>query len=318
MLSVLKAGLMTSVQDGGRLGWQRFGVPVCGAMDLDALARANILVGNDEGEAALELTGAGPAVRFESPNIFALFGADFSPVLNKAPIETGRAYLGKKGDILQLGFAKNGFRAMLAVAGGFDLPPVMGSRSTYVKGGFGGLDGRMLRDGDTLPFRNAQLWLAGLGERRLPPRPPCPDDPIRVVLGPQSDSFSPRGVKTFLSGTYAVTPKSDRMGYRLEGPAIEYAPGRDGNIISDGIVLGAVQVPSGQPIIMMADRQTTGGYAKIATVITPDLCRLAQMAAGHKLRFAAVTQEEAERLLLAWRRERAALRAQLDEPETLW
>lgn len=309
---------MTTVQDGGRLGWQRFGVPVCGAMDPGALAAANILVGNEETEAALELTGAGCTVRFESPNIFALTGADFSPLLGKTPLETGRAYLAKKGDILQLGFAKNGFRGILAVAGGFDLPAVMGSRSTYVKGGFGGLGGRPLRDGDTLAFRDAQLWLPNLANRRAALPCPPPDAPIRVVLGPQQDSFSARGVKTFLSGRYTVTAKSDRMGYRLEGPAIEYAPGRDGNIISDGIVMGAVQVPSGQPIVMMADRQTTGGYAKIAVVITPDLGRVAQAAAGHKLRFAAVTQAEAEALCAQWRAGLRSLRAELDDQEFPW
>lgn len=318
MLTVLKAGMMTSVQDGGRLGWQRFGVPVCGAMDPEALAVANILAGNDETEAALELTGAGCIVRFESPNIFALAGADFSPLLNGNPIETGRALLAKKGDILQLGFAKNGFRGILAVAGGFDVPVVMGSRSTYLKGGFGGLEGRLLRDGDVLPFRNAQVWLSNLGERRADLLRSSADEPVRVVPGPQADSFSSRGIDTFLSGVYTVTSKSDRMGYRLEGPKIEYAQNKDGNIISDGIVMGAVQVPSGQPIVMMADRQTTGGYAKIAVVITPDLGRIAQMAAGHPLRFAAVSQQEAEQLTRQWKKDLRALRDSLDEQRMLW
>lgn len=318
MLTVLKAGMMTSVQDGGRMGWQRFGVPVCGAMDPEALAKANILCGNDEAEAALELTGAGCAVRFESPNIFALSGADFSPRLNGVPVETGRAVLAKKGDILETGFAKMGFRGILAVAGGFDLPPVMGSRSTDLKGRFGGFEGRLLRDGDVLPFRDAQLWLPNLPDRRADLLRGSADAPLRVVLGPQDDSFSPHGIKTFLSGTYTVTSKSDRMGYRLEGPKIEYAKDKDGNIISDGIVMGAVQVPSGQPIVMMADRQTTGGYAKIAVVITPDLGRIAQMAAGHPLRFTAVTQEEAEELTRAWKKDLRRLRAALDEETVLW
>ena len=309
---------MTSVQDGGRMGWQRFGVPVCGAMDPEALAIANILCGNDEAEAALELTGAGCAVRFESPNIFALSGADFSPRLNGVPVETGRAVLAKKGDILETGFAKMGLRGILAVAGGFDLPPVMGSRSTDLKGRFGGFEGRLLRDGDVLPFRDAQLWLPNLPDRRADLLRGSADAPLRVVLGPQDDSFSPHGIKTFLSGTYTVTSKSDRMGYRLEGPKIEYAKDKDGNIISDGIVMGAVQVPSGQPIVMMADRQTTGGYAKIAVVITPDLGRIAQMAAGHPLRFTAVTQEEAEELTRAWKKDLRRLRAALDEETVLW
>lgn len=318
MLTILKAGMMTTVQDGGRYGWQRFGVPVCGAMDLDALFTANALAGNAPGEAALELTGAGCTVRFESPNIFALAGADFSPTLDKRPIETGRAYLAHKGSVLALGFARGGFRGMLAVAGGFDLPEVMGSRSTYVKGGFGGLEGRALRDGDALAFREPALWLPNLGERRAPASGWAEEGPIRVVLGPQESRFSQGGVKTFLSGQYKVTAKSDRMGYRLEGPAIAYAPGVDGNIISDGIVMGAVQVPSGQPIIMMADRQTTGGYAKIATVITPDLPRVAQMAAGQTLRFQAVSQSEAADILREHRARQRDWQRAMDEERVIW
>ncbi len=316
MLTILKAGMLTTVQDGGRYGWQRYGVPVCGAMDRDALLTANALAGNPADEAALELTGAGCTVRFESPNIFALAGADFSPALDGIPIETGRAYLAHKGSVLALGFARGGLRGILAVAGGFDLPAVMGSRSTYVKGGFGGLEGRALRAGDALPFRESCLWLPGLAERRAPVW--TEEGPIRVVLGPQSDGFSPEGIKAFLSGAYKVTVKSDRMGYRLEGPAIAYAPGKDGNIVSDGVVMGAVQVPSGQPIIMMADCQTTGGYAKIAAVITADLPRVAQMAAGQTLRFQAVTQAEAEDILRSRRARQQAWQREMDEERIVW
>lgn len=316
MLTVLTPGAFTTVQDAGRYGYQRFGVPVCGAMDMQALALANLLAGNEPGEAALELTGAGCAVRFESPNIFALSGADFSPRLSGKSIETGRAVLAQKGDILELGFAKGGFRGILAVAGGFDIEPVMGSRSTCLKGGFGGLEGRALRAGDRLPFREPQLWLPNLPERTASRGEP-PGLPLRIVLGPQLERFSERGVRTFLAGEYTVTPKSDRMGCRLEGPAIEYAPGCDGNIISDGIVRGSVQVPSGQPIVMMSDCQTTGGYAKIGVVLSCDLWRLGQAPAGHKVRFCAVTQAQGERAAADCARALRALRDELDRPP-LW
>ena len=299
MIKVIAPGLLTTLQDGGRYGYQQFGVPVCGAMDRYSLNLANLLAGNDPDEAALEITYLGPTLQFERGCAFAICGGRFAAKLDGCPIEHARAYSAAPGSVLEIGAVQEGFRGYLAVSGGFAVEPVLGSRSTYLKGGFGGLNGRKLQKEDVLPLRDPAIWLPFMDQRTFEPdtwRYPLADRPIRVVLGPQQERFSERGIETFLSEEYKVTQESDRMGYRLDGKAIEYAEGCDGNIISDGIVMGAVQVPSGKPIIMMADRQTTGGYSKIATVITADLPLLAQKQAGDKLRFEAVTPEAAAML----------------------
>lgn len=296
MIRVLSPGLMTTVQDGGRRGWQQFGVPVCGAMDSFSLALANRLVDNPFDEAALEITLLGPSLCFETPCVFALCGGVFDMKLDGQAIEGGRAYAAASGALLEIGAAQAGARGYLALSGGLDVPAVLGSRSTSLKGGFGGYEGRRLQKGDCLPLRAPLPWLSFMEYRQLDRRllqVPLEEGPVRVVPGPQLERFSQAGIDAFLSGAYKLTGESDRMGYRLEGPKIEYAPGCDGNIISDGVVMGAVQVPSGQPIVMMADRQTTGGYAKIAVVISADLPRLAQKKAGDSVSFAAVSPAEA-------------------------
>lgn len=304
-MEVIAKGMLTTVQDAGRTGWQQYGVPVCGAMDSLSMELANLLVGNEPGAAVLEITGMGPTLKFEEPAYFALCGADFGARLGDAPVEPGRAYFAPAGSLLKMGAAKTGFRGCLAFAGGIDLEPVMGSRSTYIKGRFGGFRGRPLEKGDRLPLGSCP-WLDGLEHRVLDRswhKELMSKRPIRVVLGPQDSAFSHKGIETFLGTEYTVTPESDRMGFRLDADAlIEYAPGRDGNIISDGIAMGAIQIPSGKPIVMMADRQTTGGYAKIANIIGCDLPRFAQMKAGDKVRFAAVTPDEARATLLRRRR----------------
>ncbi|MBQ1251051.1 MAG: biotin-dependent carboxyltransferase family protein [Clostridia bacterium] len=299
MIKVISPGLLTTLQDGGRYGYQQFGVPVCGAMDRYSLNLANMLAGNDPDEGALEITYMGPTLRFDSGCTFALCGGRFEARLDGQPLEMARAYAAAPGSTLEIGAVKEGFRGYLAISGGFAVEPVLGSRSTYLKGGFGGLHGRKLQKDDELPLRNPSLWLPFMDQRVYEAdtwRYPLEKRAVRVVLGPQEERFSAKGIETFLSSEYTVTQESDRMGYRLDGQAIEYAEGCDGNIISDGIVMGAVQVPSGKPIIMMADRQTTGGYSKIATVITADLPLLAQMQAGGKVCFAVVTPQEAARI----------------------
>ena len=225
MMEILQPGLLTTVQDGGRWGFQQYGVPVCGAMDWSALARANLLAGNAMEEAALEITGLGPVLRFLQDNCFALAGADCAAALNDTPLESGRAYFASAGDILRMGALKRGFRACLAVSGGFDLPEVMGSRSTCLSAGFGGYRGRALQKGDRLAFRSPQLWLHGLTERRLP-EDYDPAQPVRVVLGPQADAFSEETLARFFSAEYRLGPKSDRMGARLEGPPLPLQPGK--------------------------------------------------------------------------------------------
>lgn len=302
MIEFIRRGLMTTVQDIGRYGYQRMGINVSGAMDELALALANILVGNAPETEALEATILGPTLKFHQANIFAISGADLGAKLNGQLIENNRAYLAQAGSVLELSAAKRGARAYIAFSGGLAADCLMESKSTYVKSKIGGIHGRAAKDGDTLDFVAPRCELPNLPYRFLGSDfaiQYSAHPEIRVLLGPQDDYFSAQGIATFLSGEYTVGKENDRMGYRLEGPEIEAAPGSDGNIISDGISFGAVQVPTNQPIIMMADRQTTGGYAKIANVITVDLPLIAQLKTGDTMRFRAVEIEEAQALYLA-------------------
>ena len=316
MVEIVSGGLQTTVQDGGRPGYQSSGVPVCGAMDALALARANILCGNRWDEAALEICALGPTVRFEEPNIFALCGGEFAAALDGAPVESGRACLARQGSTLTVGAARKGFRAVLAFAGGLALDPVMGSRSTCLAAGFGGHDGRKLRAGDRLRFRAPQLWLRGLPDRALAQDYDW-DAAVRVVLGAQSDRVTAFSLARFFSAEYTVSDKSDRMGLRLEGPALRFVPGRDANILSDGVAMGAIQVPDGQPIVMMADRQTVGGYVKLGAVCTADLPLLAQKRPGDRVRFAPIDVRAAQELLRARQRTLRAAEAALNWGE-IW
>ncbi|MDI3538703.1 MAG: hypothetical protein PWP58_1592 [Bacillota bacterium] len=299
VFEVLTPGLLTTVQDRGRHGYQAFGMPVAGAVDEYALRVANLLVGNDENAAALEITLLGPTLRVLEPAVIAITGADLGAMLNGETLPLWQAVAVKAGDEISFTGVRSGCRAYLAVAGGIDAPVVMGSRSTYLRGNIGGLDGRALKTGDKLPVGEPPAAARLRVGRRVPSEfiPTYADNiTLRVVLGPQDDHFTPAGRETFLTGEYVVTNEADRMGYRLDGPKIEHSGGAD--IISDGIPLGAVQVPGhGLPIVMLADRQTTGGYPKIATVVSADLYRIGQAKPGDKVRFVAVSREEAIRLL---------------------
>jgi biotin-dependent carboxylase-like uncharacterized protein len=208
-----------------------------------------------------------------------------------------RAHDLKRGSVVSIGFARTGMRAYLALAGGFAVEPALGSRSTHLRSHLGGFGGRALRVGDHVPLRgggNAERTLM-LRERNRP----VFGGPIRVLLGPQEDAFTQRGIETFLSSAYTVTSRTDRMGCQLEGSPIEHGNGF--NIISDGIVNGSIQVPgSGLPIVLLADRQTTGGYPKIATIVSADLPRIGQARMGEAVRFEAISEDEAERSALAW------------------
>lgn len=307
MITVLQPGFYTTIQDAGRTGYQRFGVPVAGAMDPFSAALANVLLSNPENAAVLEFTAMGPTLRFERDTCFALAGADFSPKLDGQPIRSNAAGFAPAGSTLTMGGASHGFRGYLAVAGGFDGSLVMGSRSTYPKAGLGGVEGRPLKKGDVLGFCGAafvpqQLALRSLRMENLPFYRMDDTAVVRVVLGPQDDHFSAEGLEAFFSEVYTVTAESDRMGYRLEGAPIPRAEGKEGNIISDGVAFGSVQVPDSQmPIVMMADRQTTGGYPKLGSVITADLCKMAQLRAGEKVRFVKMTLEQAHQALLEQR-----------------
>jgi biotin-dependent carboxylase-like uncharacterized protein len=299
-IEVLDGGLLTTVQDLGRFGCQQYGVPVSGAMDVGALRAANRLVDNDDGAAALEITLAGPALRFDGPGVIALTGGDLGARINGRPMPTWQSVSVTAGAELTFSGLLDGMRAYLAVAGGIDVPLVLGSRSTLTKSRFGGYMGRALAAGDRVPIgeRADQAPSAGL---RLP-REMVPAyghvHTIRVVMGPQDDAFTDEGIRCFLSESYTLAPQSDRVGCRLTGPRIGHRHGAD--IVSDGTAFGAVQVSGdGMPIVLMADRGTTGGYTKIATVASADLPQVAQAAPGDRVRFEQISVDKAQMLLRA-------------------
>jgi biotin-dependent carboxylase-like uncharacterized protein len=238
-------------------------------------------------------------VEFADARTVAVTGADMTPALNGAAAPRWEAFRVESGDVVKLGAARSGVRAYLAVSGGIDTPPALGSRATYLRGQLGGLGGRALRKGDRLPLGAAGAPRAG---RVRPDRVPdySAEPEIRVVLGPQDDRFTPRGIAAFLEGPYEMLPQSDRMGARLRGPLIEHRAGHD--IISDGVPLGGIQVVGdGQPIVLLVDRQSTGGYTKIATVCSFDIGRIGQVKPGHRVGFRRVTVAEAHAELRARR-----------------
>ena len=287
-------GALTTVQDAGRYGYQKSGISTSGVMDADAYEKANYLVGNEQGEAVLEMTVFGGTYEFTEDTVAAVTGAQMELTLNQQQVPLNCPIQIHKGDILTVGIAKAGLRGYLAVAGGFDVPVVMGSRSTNQKCRLGGLEGRALAAGDELPVGKGGKTYQEVKERRTEPREFPPLITIRVIEGPQAEYFTEKGKKAFYSETYTISEQSDRMGYRLEGPSVESKNGTD--IVSDGIALGSVQIPpSGKPIVLLADRQTTGGYAKVATVYSRDIPRLVQGRPGEKVRFVPITLEEAQK-----------------------
>ena len=295
-LVIQSPGPLTTVQDLGRSGFLASGFSPSGAMDALSARMANLLVGNPQGEAVLEMTIGGITAGFSKPCVFSLTGADMGSTLNGRPIPLSAACVAKAGDILCCGIAKIGCRGYLAISGGFLLPQLMGSASTNLKCRLGGFQGRKLEKGDWLPLRTPIAAIPGMEWRKSPPLKENPSPLLRVIPGPQHRCFTAKGIKTFYHSAYLLTPQSDRMGARLEGPPIEAKGGVD--ILSDGIAFGAVQVPaSGKPIVLLADRQTTGGYAKIGTVATVDLPLLAQARPGSTLRFAPCTVKRAQELL---------------------
>jgi KipI family sensor histidine kinase inhibitor len=301
---VLRSGLLTTVQDRGRIGCQKFGVTVSGAMDEVALRVGNILVGNDQSASGLEISFLGPRIRLLADVTLALTGAEMDVDLDGQPAPWYEAFRARAGQVLDIRHCTRGMRAYLTVAGGVDVPVRLGSRSTSLAAGFGGFQGRPLRDGDRLSV-GPTMGKTARGFERAVPRSwrPAFGSPqiVRVVFGPQDGAFTEAGRRTLLDATYEVSPSSDRMGYRLEGPAIEH--GGPADIISDWIPLGGIQVPgNGKPIVLLADRQTTGGYTKIATVISPDIPKLVQLRPGEAVRFRAVTVDEAEAALRALER----------------
>lgn len=294
LFRVIKPGLFTTVQDLGRHGFQKFGVPISGAMDKYAFAYANLLVGNKRNDACLEITLLGPELDVLNKAQIAVAGADFSLSLNGNFVPMGQTINVEKGDAFAfLGSSRSGYRAYLAVRGGIDVPLVLGSRSTNLRGRFGGYAGRGLRAGDLIQAFTPEQFLKN--KRITPPELISRYEQelaVHVVLGPQEDMFTPEGIETFLSSVYIVTTESDRMGYRLDGASIE----RKGTseLVTDSLIQGSVQVPSnGKPLVLMADAQTSGGYPKIATVTTLGVSRLAQARPNDKVHFNKISLAQA-------------------------
>jgi len=299
VFEVLEPGILTTIQDLGRYGFSQFGVPPSGALDTFSLRIGNLLVGNSEEEACLEVTIMGLKLKVAREVTIAITGGDLFPTLNGEPLDMWRTHLLVEGDVVTFKKVRAGCRAYLAISGGFVVPKIMGSKSTYLSGRFGGLEGRRLRRGDVLytsdipaPLDKLGLrfpsdWIPSLGKAIL----------LRVIPGPQDHHFTKNGFETFYSTSYQVTSHCDRMGIRLEGPKIERRPDVEDSIISEGLISGAIQVPGdGKPIIILTEL-VTGGYTKIATIISTDLPKVAQLKPGDRVRFEPISIEEALLLL---------------------
>jgi antagonist of KipI len=322
-LIVRSPGLLTTVQDGGRAGYRAIGVAAGGAMDEVALRTANLIVGNPEGAAALEMTLAGAELEAADDLLIAVTGAEMSPAADGGRLPMGRPVWVRRGTVIRFGRAARGCRAYVAVAGGIDVPPVLGGRGTDIRAGFGGADGRPLRAGDTLPVGAPAAWAAAgaaalaahaaaAGRAWAAPgwcalpggfagggsaRDAADGVVLRAVPFADTDAFTAESRERFFREPYTAAPDSDRMGVRLAGPPLSLTVRTE--MRSRGVLPGAVQVPSGgQPIVLGADCQTTGGYPVIAHVAAVDLPLLAQVRPGDRVRFRPVGLDEAHRLLL--------------------
>lgn len=294
-VEVIIPGMLTTVQDLGRYGYQQSGMTCSGVMDQQAYRKANYLVGNPETAAVLEFTVYGGSYRFTQDTILALTGADMGAVIEEQPVEMNCAVAVKKGAVLNLGMASKGCRTYLAVSGGFMVPLVMGSYATNIRCEMGGFHGRKLKRGDVLEIGQSPAAFSEIKNRKVSIPEYSDEVEVRVIPGPQEEMFTQKGLHTFYSGYYQVREDSDRMGYRLDGSMIESKNGTD--IVSDGITFGSIQVTaSGKPIILMADHQTTGGYAKIGTVCRMDLSKVAQCKPGNRIHFKKIDVEKAQKL----------------------
>lgn len=322
MLKVIKPGLLTTVQDLGRPGYQQYGVAVGGALDSFAARVANLLVGNDDNAALLEFAQTGPELLFERDALVAWNGGDFDATIGGQPLPRDRAVRVAAGETVSFGVARKGLRAWLAVAGGIDVPLVMGSRATYRRAGIGGHEGRPLVAGDELTTFAAGEWAAGVlaslktkGQRGTvwTVRPetmgqPAPAGEVRAVCGPEWDWFAAEAQKAFFASEWEATREADRMGVRLHGA--ELLLGKPREMISAAVNTGIVQVPpSGQPIVLLPSRQSVGGYPRIAAVATADIGRFTQLRPGEKVSFSRIPLVVA--LDLQLKRERDLTRARM-------
>jgi antagonist of KipI len=296
---VLNPGILTTVQDLGRFGFSHVGVPPSGALDSFSLRIGNLLVGNEEGEAGLETTIMGLKLKAKEEVVIAITGGDLFPTLNGQSLEMWRSHLLVEGDLLAFKGVRKGCRAYVAIGGGIAVPKIMGSKSTFLSGGFGGLKGRALKREDVLHTADFPIPLDKIGVRFPVEWIPVfeKEATLRVIPGPQDQHFTALGFQAFQTSSYQVTAKSDRMGIRLEGPEIERRPDKEESIISEGLIPGALQVPGdGKPIIIL-NELVSGGYTKIATIISTDLTEVAQLKPGDRVRFEPIQVEEAHQIL---------------------
>jgi antagonist of KipI len=306
---VQRGGFLTSVQDLGRTGFRQFGVSTSGALDSFALRVANLLVGNDESAAGLEITLGGLHLRFGDERIVAWCGGEFDVQIGSRTLPAGHMARLQAGDELKFGRAEIGCRCWLAISGGIDVPVVLGSRSTDLRANFGGLEGRTLRDDDVLSlgeFRRSQTAATGAISPWTAPHDwasPARREPIlRFVRGADWDRFNAPTLQRLTSEAFSVSPDSDRMGVRFDRPELKREDKID--LISEAVAPGTIQVPpNGKPILLLGDCQTIGGYPKIAHVITVDLAIAAQLRAGDQVRFSEVSLADAHRLFLEFQRE---------------
>lgn len=312
-LRVIKPGLLTTIQDRGRWGLQARGVPVAGPMDSCSHRIANALVGNPLDAATLEVTLLGPEIEFEAECLVAIAGAEFELTVDGRHVPMNAAFVAPAASVLRFRRRLRGARAYIAVRGGISTPPTLGSRATHLISAMGGMAGRALKAGDVLPLGGATRADFFAAAAFDPAIVALPDRHarLRVLAGPQLEYFSPAALETLQAEPYTISNRSDRMGFRLEGPVLEHARGAD--IISDATPIGTLQVPaSGQPILLMADRQTTGGYPKIATVIAADISVAGQLAPGDTISFAVCSMREAMAALIAQERSLMAIEAPSD------
>ncbi|GAE36881.1 biotin-dependent carboxyltransferase family protein [Halalkalibacter akibai] len=317
--TVLKPGLLTTIQDLGRYGYQKYGVIVSGAMDSFSTRLANLIVGNNEQEGVLEITLNGPVLRFEEDTLIVITGADLSPVIDQKRVSLNKPIYVKGGAILSFGPVKSGCRSYLACAGGFAIEEILGSKSTYIRAGIGGFEGRALKQGDRVKCKPpsdlarkliAQLRLIGGGssfqsakwsvsQRKQSSKG---ESIVHLIRGSHFDLFTEKSIKALFHQRFTVSQNSDRMGYQLTGYSLQTRKAVD--IFSEAIAFGTIQVPAeGNPIILLADRQTVGGYPRIAQVIATDLDVIAQLKPGDVVKFEEITLASAEQLYLERERE---------------
>jgi biotin-dependent carboxylase-like uncharacterized protein len=290
---VLKPGPYTTIQDFGRYGYLRLGIPLSGAIDGFSLRAANLLVGNVENEACLEITLAGLRLRALVTTGIAITGADLEAKIDKNTVPLFTSLIIKKNQIIDFQRILNGCRAYLAITGGIYVPIVMGSKSTYIKGGLGGIGGRLLRKGDKIRTGNPGKSFCSVGRSLLPEHLPRSDGILRIIPGPQVEFFTTESIKKFFGSPYEMTPMADRMGVILKGQPLEFRDGAPQSIISEAVLPGSIQIPgNGLPIIVLVE-QTLGGYPKLGSVISADIWKIGQAKPGDRFFFKEVSLKDA-------------------------